>query len=250
MLAKRATDMADRLTAGVGQSAGAPPQRRQASLPVEMPSTADLSSGEGDAVATASMPETAAFTATKSAPEGDAASILDATSANVGGADVTTSAATELLLKRIQELVDRAQQAEEQLLIERRFAELYKKACEEKEDQLAERDQRIASLVDALEAAKQSKEQAQLATRHALMEEQERSAQYLECLKAAEKSSEVANRRAQIATNEVVNLRNDLNALREDLSKAHEDLATEKLKCSAAVNKIQQVGWLVDWMVG
>ncbi|VDM36254.1 unnamed protein product [Hydatigera taeniaeformis] len=111
-------------------------------------------------------------------------------------------------------------------------------------------DQRIASLVDALEAAKQSKEQAQLATRHALMEEQERSAQYLECLKAAEKSSEVANRRAQIATNEVVNLRNDLNALREDLSKAHEDLATEKLKCSAAVNKIQQVGWLVDWMVG
>lgn len=56
----------------------------------------------------------------------------------------------------------------------------------------------------------------------------------------------MANRRAQIAANEVVALRNDLNALREDLSKAHEDLATEKLKCSAAVNKIQQVGWLDD----
>lgn len=46
-------------------------------------------------------------------------------------------------------------------------------------------DQRIASLVEALEAAKQSKEQAQMATRHALMEEQERSAQYLECLKVS-----------------------------------------------------------------
>ena len=44
-------------------------------------------------------------------------------------------------------------------------------------------DQRIASLTEALELAKQSKEQAQKATRRALMEEQERSAQYHECLK-------------------------------------------------------------------
>ncbi|CDI96944.1 rho associated protein kinase 1 [Echinococcus multilocularis] len=239
LLAKRATDMADRLTATVGQSSGAPLQRRQASLPVEMPSTSGLSTGEGDAAA--SPPAPTAFTTADSSAGVATTSDFDATSASGGGADVTTSAATELLLKRIQELVDRAQQADEQLQIERRFAELYKKACEEKEDQLTERDQRIASLVEALETAKQSKEQAQLATRHALMEEQERSAQYLECLKAAEKSSEVANRRAQIATSEVVALRDDLNVLREDLSKAHEDLATEKLKCSAAVNKIQQI---------
>ncbi|VDK34542.1 unnamed protein product [Taenia asiatica] len=279
LLAKRATDMADRLTASVGQSANTPPQRRQASLPVEMPSIADLGSGESDVAtaAAASPPAPTALTTVDSTDKGATPSDSDATSTIGGGADATTSAATELLLKRIQELVDRAQQADEQLQIERRFAQLYKKACEEKEDQLAERDQRIASLVEALEAAKQSKEQAQLATRHALMEEQERSAQYLECLKAsfiaigncglkpresrekglclwnaqelanfnlllaAEKSSEVANRRAQIAANEVVVLRNELNALREDLSKAHEDLATEKLKCSAAVNKIQQI---------
>ncbi len=29
--------------------------------------------------------------------------------------------------------------------------------------------------------------------------------------------------------------------MRDDLAKAREDLATEKLKCGAAVNKIQQV---------
>lgn len=145
MLAKRATDMADRLTASAGQSAGTSPQRRQASLPVEMPSTTDLSSGEGDfaAAATAASPASTAPTTVDSTDEGATPSDSDATSASAGGADATTSAATELLLKRIQELVDRAQQADEQLQIERRFAQLYKKACEEKEDQLAERASRF-----------------------------------------------------------------------------------------------------------
>lgn len=32
--------------------------------------------------------------------------------------------------------------------------------------------------------------------------------------------------------------------MREELVKAREDLATEKLKCTAAVNKIQQVSLL------
>ena len=54
----------------------------------------------------------------------------------------------------------------------------------------------------------------------------------------------MANRRAQIAANEVATLREELNGLREELAKAHEDLATEKLKCSSAVNKIQQVCFL------
>uniref|UniRef100_A0A5K3EXC5 non-specific serine/threonine protein kinase n=2 Tax=Mesocestoides corti TaxID=53468 RepID=A0A5K3EXC5_MESCO len=211
LLAKRATDMADRLTAG-GSITRASVERRQASLPVDMPPDA------GDLVP---LPATGVTSPHETDP--------------------SSSPATELLLKRIQELVERAQQADELLEIERRFSELYKKACEEKEDQLGERDQQITSLNEALEAAKQSMEQSQLAARHALMEEQERSAQYLECLKAEEKSSEAANRRAQIASNEANALREEVQKLREGLSKAQEDFATEKLKCGAAVNKIQQL---------
>ncbi|VDD81365.1 unnamed protein product [Mesocestoides corti] len=211
LLAKRATDMADRLTAG-GSITRASVERRQASLPVDMPPDA------GDLVP---LPATGVTSPHETDP--------------------SSSPATELLLKRIQELVERAQQADELLEIERRFSELYKKACEEKEDQLGERDQQITSLNEALEAAKQSMEQSQLAARHALMEEQERSAQYLECLKAEEKSSEAANRRAQIASNEANALREEVQKLREGLSKAQEDFATEKLKCGAAVNKIQQI---------
>lgn len=60
-------------------------------------------------------------------------------------------------------------------------------------------------------------------------------------LQAAEKSSEAANRRAQTASNEASTLREELDSLREDLGKAQQDLAIEKLKCAAAVNKIQQV---------
>ncbi|KAM7541827.1 hypothetical protein Aperf_G00000002813 [Anoplocephala perfoliata] len=230
LLAKRATDMADRLTASIGQSSTSPPHRRQASLPVEMPSSAT------DNMDLVTSDDTSVLPISASSSGSGFSGV-----ASTGSADATTSAATELLLKRIQELVERAQQADEQLQIEKRFSELYKTACAEKEDQLAERDQRIAGLLEALESAKQSKEQIQLATRHALMEEQERSAQYLECLKAAEKSSELANRRAQLATDEVFALREEVNSLREELAKAHENLATEKLKCTAAVNKIQQI---------
>nr|CDS30316.1 rho-associated protein kinase 1 [Hymenolepis microstoma] len=237
LLAKRATDMADRLTASIGHSSKGLPQRRQASLPVEMPDSAviniDLVTDESqvDNAFSSALPPTSPSERSTSSEVGS----------NGGSPEATTSAATELLLRRIQELVERAQQADEQLQIEKKFAELYKKACAEKEDQLAERDQRIASLVETLESTKQSKEQTQLAIRHALMEEQERSAQYLECLKAAEKSSELANRRAQIATNEAIALREEVNAMREELVIARGDLATEKLKCTAAVNKIQQI---------
>ncbi|VUZ46412.1 unnamed protein product [Hymenolepis diminuta] len=237
LLAKRATDMADRLTASIGQSSKSLPQRRQASLPVEMPSSALI----GINLVTNASQDENTFASTLPPTSPSESSTSSGVGSNGVNPEATTSAATELLLKRIQELVERAQQADEQLQIEKRFAELYKKACAEKEDQLAERDQRIASLVEALESAKQSKEQTQLATRHALMEEQERSAQYLECLKAAEKSSELANRRAQIAANEAIALREEVNSMREELVKAREDLATEKLKCTAAVNKIQQI---------
>uniref|UniRef100_A0A0R3TR71 non-specific serine/threonine protein kinase n=1 Tax=Rodentolepis nana TaxID=102285 RepID=A0A0R3TR71_RODNA len=237
LLAKRATDMADRLTASIGQSSKGLPQRRQASLPVEMPDSAVINI---DLVADSSQVEDA-FSSALPPTSSSERSIPPEVESNGGNPEATTSAATELLLKRIQELVERAQQADEQLQIEKKFAELYKKACAEKEDQLAERDQRIASLVESLESTKQSKEQTQLAIRHALMEEQERSAQYLECLKAAEKSSELASRRAQIATNEAIALREEINAIREELAMAKGDLATEKLKCTAAVNKIQQI---------
>lgn len=57
----------------------------------------------------------------------------------------------------------------------------------------------------------------------------------------------MANRRAQIAADEVFALREEVNSMREELAKAREDLATEKLKCTAAVNKIQQVGVVVAW---
>lgn len=127
--------MADRLTASIGQSSKALPQRRQASLPVEMPSSALIGI---NLVTNASQDEnTSASTLPPTSPS------ESSTSSGVGSNGVnpeaTTSAATELLLKRIQELVERAQQADEQLQIEKRFAELYKKACAEKEDQLAER---------------------------------------------------------------------------------------------------------------
>lgn len=121
--------MADRLTASIGQSSTSPSQRRQASLPVEMPSSATANT---DLVANddTSIPPTSSSNSSGGRFSG---------MASTGSADVTTSAATELLLKRIQELVERAQQADEQLQIEKRFSELYKTACSEKEDQLAER---------------------------------------------------------------------------------------------------------------
>ncbi len=127
LLAKRATDMADRLTAGggggssgSGRSTGTSTpatvatERRQASLPVEMPTHID----QGD----------------------------DEVLSGGDPANDPSTPATELLLKRIQELVERAQQAEEQLQIEQCFSKLHKEACEEKKDQLAERVSHILLL--------------------------------------------------------------------------------------------------------
>ncbi|KAL7052923.1 hypothetical protein AAHC03_026378 [Spirometra sp. Aus1] len=217
LLAKRATDMADRLTGSR--------ERRQISLPVEMPTGVAL-----DALSLKLTPKESAVVGAdvEEAKEEDES-------------DTSTSPATELLLKRIQELVERAQQAEEQLQIERCFSNLHREACEEKKDQLLERDRQIASLCEALQTVKQAREQTQMASRHALMQEQERSAQYLECLKAAEKSSEAANRRAQVAGSEAAMLREQVAQLKDELAVATENLASEKLKCNAAVNKIQQL---------
>lgn len=107
-LAKRATEMADRLTGSATASRCGSESRRQASLPVEMP-----------------------------------ASAFAAFSLSASPTTTPTSPATELLLKRIQDLVDRAAQAEEQLQIEQAFSNLHKEACEEKRDQLLERVSRI-----------------------------------------------------------------------------------------------------------
>lgn len=219
LLAKRATDMADRLTGSR--------ERRQISLPVEMPTGLALDS----LTLKRTLKESSVGAELVGENEGE----------KEDESDTSTSPATELLLKRIQELVERAQQADEQLQIERCFSNLHREACEEKKDQLLERDRQIASLCEALQAVKQSREQTQMASRHALMQEQERSAQYLECLKAAEKSSEAANRRAQIAGNEAAALREQVAQLKDELAAAVENLASEKLKCNAAVNKIQQI---------
>ena len=126
--------MADRLTASVGKPSANLTQRRQASLPVEMPSSLISSPPEFESESIQLSPPVVTIDSTAPA---------ETNNGGASGADAATSAATELLLKRIQELVDRAQQADEQLQIERRFAELYKRACEEKEDQLAERVRRL-----------------------------------------------------------------------------------------------------------
>lgn len=121
LFAKRATDMADRLTAGGHAKVSAlgtdvtSTERRQASLPAEMPST-----------------------------------LVDLESLELAGDGLTGAAetpATEKLLKTIEDLVEKAKQAEEQLAFERSFSKLHMDAHEEKKDQLIER---VSLLVPSL----------------------------------------------------------------------------------------------------